>query len=174
MPVIKILSINTGRGKESTILAFHKIKVESIDIAFIQEPYHAFKFIVGYQTFKVNNNHKVLTLVRRGLGKVWLKRECCSENFVAVELEEKNNSSVLFVNVYDEPPDVRNTVSRFRDLSGWLQNRTERILVAGDFNGKNVIWGNNFSDNRGEEIHEWTVMNGWRVQCLWYQGLKKE
>ncbi|KAJ8927234.1 hypothetical protein NQ314_020331 [Rhamnusium bicolor] len=36
--------------------------------------------------------------------------------------------------------------------------------MAGDSNGKNVAWGGVVTDERVEEIHEWVVMNGWKVK----------
>ncbi|KAJ8967290.1 hypothetical protein NQ314_002963 [Rhamnusium bicolor] len=36
-------------------------------------------------------------------------------------------------------------------------------MGTGDFNGKNVAWGGVVTDERGEEIHDWVVMNAWNV-----------
>ncbi|KAJ8938280.1 hypothetical protein NQ314_011542 [Rhamnusium bicolor] len=145
-------------------IGYNARTVKISKLLFFQEPYQNFSGALGFDCYRMNGQSKVVTLVRQGLGKVWMRRECLSENVVVVELEKGGNErNVLLVNVYDEPPDARNTNSRFRDASGWLRNRRERVLVAGDFNGKNVAWGGVVTDERGEEIHDWVVMNAWNV-----------
>lgn len=161
----RCLQVNLGRGREATVVALRKINSEGIDIVFFQEPYRNFRGALGFDCFRMNEQSKVVTLVRRGCGKVWMRRECLSENVVVVEWEKGvNERSILLVNVYDEPPDARNTVCRFRNVSRWLGNRMERVLLTGDFNSKNVAWGGVVTDDRGNELHDWVVMNGWRVE----------
>ncbi|XP_018577377.1 uncharacterized protein LOC108915741 [Anoplophora glabripennis] len=142
-----------------------KIKSEIPDVIMIQEPYQNFTGFFGYDTFRIGDRVKVITLIRQGVGRAWMRREISYENVMVVVLEGVgSDGDMLMVNVYDEPPDARNAQSRFRDLSGWLESRRERILMAGDFNGKNVAWGGTETDERGEEILEWTVMHGWNIE----------
>ncbi|KAJ8917622.1 hypothetical protein NQ315_000105 [Exocentrus adspersus] len=69
---------------------------------------------------------------------------------------------LLLVNVYDEPPGA-GYPSRFREVSAWLFGRTERIVLAGDFNGKNEVWGSYETDTRGQDIQEWAILGGFVI-----------
>lgn len=147
-------------------LAYKKIREQNLDIILIQEPYQNLKGIFGYECFKADGDGvKVVTLVRKSLGQVWMRRDCLSENVVVVELAlAQRERTLMIVNVYDEPPRPGDPVSKFRDISGWLENRRESMIVAGDLNARNVMWGGEITDARGEALHEWMVFNGWRME----------
>ncbi|KAJ8945530.1 hypothetical protein NQ318_020375 [Aromia moschata] len=64
--------------------------------------------------------------------------------------------------MYDEPP-RRDRKNRMRGLE-WISERREGILIRGDMNAKNSVWGGREVDDRGEEVYEWVVMNGVRIE----------
>ncbi|KAJ8945527.1 hypothetical protein NQ318_020372 [Aromia moschata] len=129
----------------------------------LQEPYRRYSPPQGYRTYG-REGGKVLTIVREGVRGVWMRDEWTNANVVVIQVERKGKDArdLMIVNVYDEPPQ-RDRESRMKGLK-WIKERTEGILIGGDMNAKNSAWGGNEIDERGEEVYEWAVMNGFRIE----------
>lgn len=138
MGKVKILQHNMGKGRAAMAVPFRKIQLEKYVL--IQEPYSKLRGLLGYDTYKADGEGvKAITLVRKDIGKVWI-RECLCNNVIVIEMDVCGSErNVLNMNVYDELSDARNRRSRFREVSGCLQNRRERVTVTGEFNDKNVM-----------------------------------
>lgn len=61
MNKLKILQINTGRGKQATILFTQKVLKKLFDIIRIQEPYKGNQYQTEYKVYKNSNNAKTET-----------------------------------------------------------------------------------------------------------------
>lgn len=166
--VIKVLQINIGKSISAANLMIRKAKTQNYDVLLIQEPYPKFKGIFGYEMFKSSEDSvKVITYVKRGTGKVWLRNDILNKNVVLIELELENDKrSIIIANIYDEPPENpnTNTDSKFQDIIPWFQNRKEKMIIAGDFNAKNTIWGGTINNRRGKDLYDWAIMEGWRLE----------
>ncbi|KAJ8945526.1 hypothetical protein NQ318_020371, partial [Aromia moschata] len=117
----------------------------------------------GYRTYG-REGGKVLTIVREGVRGVWMRDEWTNANVVVIQVERKGKDArdLMIVNVYDEPPQ-RDRESRMKGLK-WIKERTEGIVIGGDMNAKYSAWGRNEIDERGEEVYEWAIMNGFRIE----------
>ncbi|KAJ8915358.1 hypothetical protein NQ315_008245 [Exocentrus adspersus] len=154
-------NFNMGRGREASELFFRKVRLENFDIIAVQEP-GSDCTLLGYQTFRAGTERdKVITLVRNGLGRVWMRRDKLSQNFLVIEFELRGQNLVIG-NLYDEPPEAGKPC-RFSEVEEWVRQRQQfaRMIVAWDFNAKHTVWGSPWVDERGDLVHEWSGVNGW-------------
>ncbi|XP_029157037.1 uncharacterized protein LOC114929629 [Nylanderia fulva] len=77
---------------------------------------------------------------------------------------------ITVISVYISPNiNKREFDERLRVLERQIvKHSTGPLVVAGDFNAKNVAWGSPHTDWRGGEVYEWAAQNrlihGWRVK----------
>lgn len=68
----------------------------------------------------------------------------------------KGNREVILINCYCPPRETINTeISKIENLIGKFKD--SEILIMGDFNAKNELWGSHTTDEKGEKILELLV-----------------
>ncbi|XP_074032133.1 uncharacterized protein [Leptinotarsa decemlineata] len=70
--------------------------------------------------------------------------------------------SVKIMNVYDEPGGRRNV--RLDGIRKIFDEWEGKKIMVGDVNAKNVAWGGNITDERGEDVLEWVMEKGYLVE----------
>lgn len=79
MNKVKIIQINTGKGKQATALLSQKVLKDKWDIILIQEPYKGTKHPAGYNIYKNSSTAKT---------KIWIRADITG---ITLDSGRKNN-----------------------------------------------------------------------------------
>lgn len=159
---IKVLQFNMGKGKEAGILMNKKVKKERPDIIMIQEPYHKYVTPQGYIRFG-DRSKKAITLVKSSLDHVIMRTDLSNDNIVVIKIN--GESEIHVINIYDEPEiNNRGVNSRFIELSNKIDHTYNKLLIAGDINAKNISWGGEINNYRGNYIEDWALLNNVKIE----------
>lgn len=123
-----------------------------IDISVVQEPYHVQGKIIGFpiKTCIVASvsNPKVAILVHSDdilVFPILVKSEIAC---VRIQWRDKE---LIVVNVYCAPKGELNSILvEIENLLSSIEGK--HLLITGDFNAKNPVWGGLSADRRGEEV----------------------
>lgn len=160
----KFVQINLGRGLAAAELLNKKIREEDTDWALIQEPYHRYRPPPGYLCFRHSDAAKVVTVCKKSFGKVSMLQQYSTDNVLVLKWEgTERQGDILLINVYDEP-EQHGRPGKFSSCADEITGLGGKQLIAGDFNAKNPIWGSDISNRRGEELLEWTLEGGYRIE----------
>lgn len=157
MAAKKLLQINMGRGEAAANLCNIKIEQEQIDMILIQEPYYRYRPPRGYREYKNSPEAKAIIVARDSIKAQMLTNET-TNNVVVIEIENWADNRLNVINIYDEPDEGR-VDGRFKEQEDKLSIKNSPIILCGDFNAKNEVWGSNRSDPRGVYILEWLIRN---------------
>lgn len=159
-----VLQFNMGRGEAAADLFNAELSLHHIDLGLVQEPYHAYKPPRGYTVYRGSENSGALTVVKNTWTEITLVTEMTDGFVTTVAVEGGNGTNrITIVNIYDRPNGgrVEGAFERFRRK---LSNVTGAILIAGDLNAKNAVWGSIEDDERGEDLLRWTLAEGYDIE----------
>lgn len=156
---LHIVQINLARSFKANQSLSNFQHDEGIDISLIQEPYTLKNKIIGFPI-----RHKIVTSNLEPKTAIIVHRENISvfpvhieQKLVAVKITIVNRE-LLLINCYCPPTEGIN--SELSKIENIIQTfKCEEILIAGDFNSKNEIWGSQSTDEKGEKIVEFLVTN---------------
>lgn len=140
---MKILQINTDRGREAYELMTQKIREEQIDLCLIGEPNKdKTRDLEGDEDAKILILNRNLAVGNKGQGKghTW------------VDLEH-----IRIISCYISPNSGIQVLEEVLDeITYTLRERGGRdALIGGDFNAKSWGWGESRQDRRGTLVAEW-------------------
>lgn len=80
-----------------------------------------------------------------------------AQNLVAAKIT-KGNREILIISCYCPPNgDINRELSKIEEIV--QRHRSVEVLIGGDFNARNQIWGSQTTDERGERVLELIVTN---------------
>lgn len=159
-PNLKILQINLAHSRAAADNLSRVVFELQPDIILIQEPYYTpHNHIVGCTMndiiFSADKNPLCAIVVRnRRLMPFPIK---INRKQIIVNLDYKEEKITL-ISIYCPPS------SNFTELLFELNNDLRKLqysnlVIGGDFNAKSSIWGKQSTDQRGEELIEFTLNN---------------
>lgn len=162
----KGITFNMGRGEAAADLLNKKIKEEGLDVISIQEPYYKYKPPMGYKCYSMGNDSKVVTVIKGNIGKVWMNKQRSTKNCVVVIWERfQDEREVEIVNMYIEPTWGTGAIgSIFNRLKEDVGGGDRKRIIMGDLNAKHTAWGGQDTDERGEDLMEWCIVEGYKIE----------
>ena len=147
MPDCKVLQFNAGRGREAVEAMKKWVEEMDVWVVLVQEPYQGVSEWKGFERFEKEKGSKAQVWMKEGLN-VRLVESMSNRNAAAVRVEMRRKG-VLFVSVYDEPGmEESDRMEKF-----WQKIRRRReVVIGGDFNAKNEVWGGRVTDERGASV----------------------
>lgn len=158
METIKVIQINLGKGKEATALLEHKMNDEDISIALIQEPYFRSKSSANFILYL---EKKVAVLIDKRKFTSMMISEHTNQNTVTVRITNTNPPLVVS-SIYSEPK--ARLKAHLNRIEGISKDINRNLIIAGDFNAKNVVWGGETTDRRGERLLDTIVRSGMNIE----------
>lgn len=156
---LEIIQINLARAFKAnqSLSVYQQDKLH--DISLIQEPYNLKGKIIGFpmkhKILASKDNPKAAAIIHSE--KISVFPLVLEEKIVAFKIN-LNNRDTLIINCYFPPKEnIQHLLARIDEI---LQTaHTRNILITGDFNSKNITWGGNITDDRGEELIEFIIKN---------------
>lgn len=157
---LSILQINLGRSFQAT----KNINITHLDhkqdISFLQEPYFLKNKVIGFPL-------KTATIIHNENIEIFPMRT--TQTMIIVKLTW-NNVELITINCYFPPQ--TDTLPLILEIEQFLRQiqPEENVLLVGDFNSKNTIWGGEVTDKRGLELaefvnrHDLNVLNDPQAQ----------
>jgi ribonuclease HI len=149
---LTVLQINVGRGATTHELALSLANASFIDIILIQEPYvfsdrsrKITKFHSMYESFTPldtwETRPRVMTYVRKGAGiRASQLRPHISRDLLFLQLQTRNLSPLLIINIYNAPTGSDNAGDAIKALFQLQRNSLQSTFLAGDFNLSHPRW----------------------------------
>lgn len=157
---LNIIQINLGRSKSRTYDLAKFATLNKSDILLIQEPFLFKEKIIGFPTawkiFHANQHARsAIIIINSNLlcFPVELSMDICT---IQIGI---NNNKWLISSIYMQynTPNIDNYLFLIENNLGKFRHCN--ILLAGDFNAKNPIWGGDLLDNRGRQIEDFIASN---------------
>ena len=101
----------------------------------------------------------VLTCIKNGLAYRVLDCESKVLKVLLVEIFQEDNSRINIVNIYNPGMAIEK-----EEMSGILMNLNGDIVICGDLDGHNSLWGSGKNDANGNVIIE--IINDFNLVCL--------
>ena len=114
---------------------------------------------------KIETNSKTVILFRTGLSEIDLGNidPISSTGLDVTWIAVESNRDVIIVgNVYHSPSydceydELLFQLNHVKNITNKYKHTT--VIMAGDFNAKNVLWGSTITDNRGIQLDEWLTV----------------
>lgn len=155
---LKILQINLDRGREATEEAKLLASELDIDIICVQEPYH--RFSAWNDTGQVHGEEggKALIIVRKQMLQRGVTLNNVTDSNNVYIRGQCGGSDIIIGSVYVEPGVGLDRALNKADET-LRSARDCKIIITGDFNAKNVLWGGDISDQKGGELLDWAMAN---------------
>lgn len=83
-----------------------------------------------------------------------------TDNYTTIRIKH-SRGDLLLTNIYDEPGTENKRLEELKKAHNI--HGKDKILLAGDFNSKNEIWGGR-TDARGEKLAEWIAAEGLQLE----------
>lgn len=144
---IKILQVNTDRGREAVDLMYRTVYKEKVDVAVVAEPNR--KQTGGSQWYRDRNGDAAIRIFNRNIEVA--KSGLEHEGFVWVELKD-----MVIYSCYSSPNITNQEFQNYlMTLGRSLRTHSKGIIVAGDLNAKSHMWGSRNGDEKGQMLLDW-------------------
>lgn len=155
---LHILQANLARCAQANELLNVFQKTNQHDITLIQEPYHHKNTITGFpmkhKIIAASENPKTAIIIHNN--DIAVFPTVITDTLIALNITW-HSYTALVINCYAPPKEDINNV--IRKLSEITHKQNCHILVAGDFNAKNPLWGGTTLDSRGEVLADFFTTN---------------
>ncbi|KAF8768425.1 hypothetical protein HNY73_021248 [Argiope bruennichi] len=157
---LQIVQLNLHHAISATKNLNKGAEDQEISIACIQEIYQKNNRPIGFPSnvktfFSDRDNLKSGIIVyNKYLQAI---KVFSSSNIIAVTIPFRK-SILMIISVYYPPSEEIETT--LIELENCLQHSHDRVLIAGDFNVKSTIWGDDFEDYRGRILLEFLFSKG--------------
>lgn len=155
---LEFLQINLGRSKAASNQLEQMCNEVNPNIVCIQEPYLVNQKVVGIPLKYVvvaSNLAKCAVIVRDNTCTIF--PILVTPNIVAIKCSYQDKV-FLIINTYIPPFSDFDVV--LMEIDGLLRlHRNNPIIMTGDFNAKNTLWGGNITDDRGEQLSEFFLLH---------------
>lgn len=162
-PKLHILQANLARcAKASEFLNAYQ-KSHHHDVSLIQEPYHHLNAITGFSLKDkiIAAPQKPKTAIVIHNNEIAAFPVIVTDTLIAVKLTWQSRTA-LVLNCYAPPKDdINQLIDQIAEIT---RQQNGSVLVAGDFNAKNPLWGGRTLDDRGEAIAEFFSSTGFTIE----------
>lgn len=155
---MEILQINLGRSRAASAQLEQTCSELNPSLVCIQEPYVWDEKIVG-----IPIKFRVVSSITPKTAIIIREKDCTifplliKQNIVAIECSFQDKV-IIIINVYISPTvDLNDTLVELDGVIRQCQNKS--VILTGDFNAKNIIWGGNVNDERGEQLSEFFLLH---------------
>lgn len=160
---LNIIQVNLGRSFKATQTLTNNLLEFKQDISLIQEPYALKNKIIGFslknRIISSDDTPKTATIIHNKDIEVFPYQ--ITPKIIITKLKWKK-ITVTIINCYIPPKE--NIEDTLKIIERYIQaNPNEHIIVAGDFNAKNRIWGGAITDEKGIELLEFIDINNLNV-----------
>lgn len=145
-----VFQANLGRSVQATkTLSNTQLEFDQ-DISLVQEPYNLKNKVIGFpiktKIMQFHENRKVATIIHNDNVDIFPIK--VKQKLIIAKITW-NNIEITTVNCYIPPQ--AGTLPELLEIEQYLKsvNSAEKILIVGDFNSKNSIWGGDLTNNRG-------------------------
>lgn len=181
--MVKVAQINAGKRPAAAIEINNRVMKENLELIFIQEPSGGKNHLTNFQGGKIFSGSNIK---KRKRAAIWVKNELIqdsncivlpqftSRDIVSVQcdirMKKGERKKIIFCSIYAPRKDDDE-----KDISNPINNLTERLLIycfklninlilGGDFNAHNDLWGDCNIDSRGESLIE--ALNPYNLHLL--------
>lgn len=152
MAKLSVLQWNAGRGIEAEAAMRAWADGKNIEVVLVQEPCARTTAWAGWKWFRSDLRSKTVTWVKESIA-ARLDESLSDKNTAWVVIPDKDGD-INMVNIYDEPPGSGRPC-RWSSAFSKVQNKRAKVMIiAGDLNAKNKMWGAEADDGRGDQIVE--------------------
>lgn len=153
--VIKALQVNVNRSRRALDLLLHQARELGAGLLIISETC----YIAPSDKWYISLDNSSAIYVDPDLINFRCRLATRGDKFVAVFC-----GPYLIVSVYISPNlSLREYDAFLNDLSVMLSSRTDKVVVAGDFNAKSNLWGSNVTNQRGLQVVRWAAERDLRI-----------
>lgn len=153
--MIKILQANINRSGRSLDLFLHHAKELEVGLLLVSEPSR----IVNSDKWFVSKDNSAAIYYDMSFLKLRCRLAKQGSRFVAVYCDP-----YLVISVYISPNDGLFEYNLFLDeLSGVLSSRVDKVIIAGDINAKDSLWGSRINNNKGLLVIRWAAERDLRI-----------
>lgn len=162
---LRILQINTNRSKTAMDLAMATAKRKKCDMIVIAEPN---KNATKNKKRNVYTNEILSASIVNVSDRHTVRRYNSGKSYVCIETDTYVIYSV-YIGPNCEQEIFEACLEEIQDDLTRKNNASENVVLAGDFNAKNVVWGGSHTDKRGRVLSEWihsqdmTLLNDGRI-----------
>ena len=136
------------------------IEGRRLDVLFIQEPYQrplAWPGFTVYTGVPPAAEIWAMTIVRNGPIRVVQIQDCCNSTCIVLRLS-LGSSTVIAVNSYFKFADrIGDHIDRLEQVI--TRFRGESVLIAADANARSLLWHNEVTDAKGEELETFVLLH---------------
>lgn len=158
MKCLEILQINLGKSRAATAHLEETCCDINPNFVFIQEPHVYNKKVIGiplHYTTIAATSPKCAIIVRDKTCSIFIL--LLQPDMIIVKCNYAD-IEIILINVYLSPrADFQHFLLNLNSVISPLNN--PNLIIAGDFNAKNTLWGGNITDDRGEELSEFLLLN---------------
>lgn len=154
---IHIIQVNLARAYKANQSLNNFQEEEKIDISIVQEPYALNNKIIGFPI-----KHKIIAFEKEPKTAIIIHKGDISIFPIVIEQKMivakviKGIRELLIINCYCPPHEkISPVLSKIENVIRTI-NFTE-ILIIGDFNSKNKLWGSQINDEKGDEMLEFII-----------------
>lgn len=153
--IVKILQANINRSGRSLDLLLHHAKELEVGLLLVSEPSR----IVNSDKWFVSKDNSAAIYYDMSFLKLRCRLAKQGSRFVAVYC-----GPYLVISVYISPNVGLFEYNSFLDeLSGVLSSRVDKVIIAGDFNAKDSLWGSRINNNKGLLVTRWAAERDLRI-----------
>ncbi|KMQ82380.1 reverse transcriptase, partial [Lasius niger] len=152
---IKVLQVNVNRSRRALDLLLHQARELGAGLLIISEPCN----IASSDKWFTSLDNSSAIYVDPDLINFRCRLETRGDKFVAVRC-----GPYLITSVYiSSNLNLQEFDAFLSDLSVMLSSRTDKVVVAGDFNAKAGLWGSNVTNQRGLQVIRWAAKRDLRI-----------
>nr|XP_023015496.1 uncharacterized protein LOC111504990 [Leptinotarsa decemlineata] len=147
-----VIQINVGKGREATALLRKTAEERGAAVVCVQETWIREPKWEGWVRHDGGEGTKIRTWVRNNVESLALMNARSMNGIGIVVGNERKSMRIM--NVYDEPGGRRNI--RMEGIWMIFDEWEGRKILVGDVNAKNTAWSGNITDDRGEDLLDWS------------------
>lgn len=158
---LRILQTNQAHCRAASAHLEQAILELTPHIILIQEPYLINNMLVttapGFSSLGADHHAKVAILYKQTTYDVFPIH--IGECFIIIKLQN-HTTTLIIINVYS-PPNCRTSLSAIQPFIKKLKSC--QILMAGDFNARHSLWGDRLTDQKGEDLVDFILINDFDI-----------
>lgn len=168
---IRFLQVNVGRRHQAMAYLRKHVSDKRIDLSLIQEPTVRKANIVGLPITSTSASGRsdsinpcIRTAIFNSSNRVQIQFLSYLSNQDCTVVKLSNLSKDIFIVSAYLPPNSRSAPSQWESAFLHLQSvmdqlRHRSLIIGMDANAKSALWGNPFTDVKGNKVQEWIIQN---------------
>lgn len=160
---LHLIQVNLGKSFKATQTLTNNLLELKQDITLVQEPYALKNKVIGFslkdKIIAYDENPKTAIIIHNK--DIEIFPVMVAQKLIIVKIKW-DTKQVTIINCYIPPKETIETIIRQIEVY-IVSNVTEHIILAGDFNSKNKIWGGDITDDRGSGVLEFVTRNNLNI-----------